>query len=130
MNVNLSGNYVVTNRSIKVKTCDDICKYYQWLFNRHHFNTIKSNRPRHGAHVGVVSSKIHDVDCTKFLHLNDTPVDFSVDISGNYGGFSRGFLNFWLDAYSVDFINIRKQLNIHKIEPGFSPFHLTILNTK
>ena len=127
----ISGTYLVQKGAIKVITNNDVCKYYRWLFNKAHFNTIKNQIPKHGAHVGIINPKIHrSIDCMELKDLNGKRVDFDIDIEGNYGGFTKGFLNFWLDAHCQEFIDIRKWFGVYEEQDGFAPFHLTILNTK
>jgi hypothetical protein len=94
------------------------------------YNIHKMQLPKHFAHIGVINPKFHkDIDCKKFMHLNDKRVDFYYDNEGNYGGFTKGFRNFWLDVWCddahtiLDFFGIPEQRN-------FCRAHLTIANNK
>lgn len=125
------GKYLVKKNDIRVVTTPDFCSYYANLFKKAHWNTIKVNLPKYGAHIGIINPKIHgEIDCSEFLCLNGKKVWFEYDITGNYGGFSKGFLNFWLDVYSQEFENIAKKLNCLNPNRNFANFHITILNTK
>jgi hypothetical protein len=128
--ITVSGSYRIQRNSIRVVTSADICKYYRHLFNKAHYNIIKTQTPAHGGHVNIISPKLHNIDCTIFNDLHNTAATFQLDISGNYGGFRKGFLNFWFDCYSDDFYSIKDFLGIPRNDNGFADFHLTILNTK
>ena len=125
------GTWQIKSDSIKVLTDDDFCRYYRWHFNRAHWNTIKNQTPKYGAHIGICNPNIHkNIDCSKYLYLNDQKVSFSYDVGGNYGGFTKGFLNFWLNVFSDEFVGIADDLGILKAKEGFEYFHITILSTK
>lgn len=125
------GKFKVRKDTIRVILDPDFCRYYKWLFDRAHYFTIKTQTPKHGAHINIVSDKLHaGTNCEKYLHLDGKDVWFEYDIGGNYGGFNKGFLNFWLDAHNEDLVDIAKDLGVLKPKEGFAPFHITILNTK
>ena len=125
------GKFHVTKDTIKIILDPDFCRYYKWLFDRAHYFTIKTQTPKYGAHIGICNPNIHkNVDCSQYLHLNKQEIWFDYDIGGNYGGFSKGFLNFWLDIQSRTCEDIAHDLGILKKESGFAYFHITILNTK
>lgn len=128
--VKATGKFLVTDRTIRIVLDADICCYYKWLFDRAHYFTYKTQTPRYGAHINVVSDKLHNVNCAKYKHLNGVPIQFEYNITGNYGGFAKGFVNFWLDVKCKMCEDIAKDLNTYKVAEGFAPFHLTILNTK
>jgi len=130
MKLKAKGKFRVTKDSIRIVTDTDFCRYYRWLFNKAHYNTIKNQVPMHGAHINIASPKIHKVDCSKYLYLNNKDVYFEYSVEGNYGGFKKGFLNFWLDIWSKECEDIAYDLGIVKKEKGFELFHISILNTK
>jgi hypothetical protein len=123
------GTFKVTVDSIRIVTDIDFCKFYRWLFVRAHYFTKNIQIPKHGAHSTVISPKIHKVDCTKYLRLNNQAVWFEYDILGNYGGYSKGFLNFWLDISCPDAEAILDDYGFKK-QGGFSRLHVTIGNSK
>lgn len=129
-----SGRFLVTEDSIRVVLHPDFCKFYGWLYKKATYNTQKISPPKHGAHINLVSPKIHKgVDCGAYLHLNGAKVDFFYDIGGNFGGFSKGFKNFWLDVKGKVLYKILDNLGIKqkKHEIGrFARLHITIFNTK
>jgi len=129
--IKAKGVFKITSNSIKVVLDDDFCRFYQWLFDRAHYSTLKTQRPFHGAHIGVVNPKIHkNVDTSVFSHLDGQEIWFDYNITGNLGGFSKGFKNFWLDVFSKRLDAIAQELGVFKESDGFASFHITILNTK
>jgi len=129
MKLHAKGRWKITNDSIRIETSLDFCSYYLWLFMRGTYNLHKMQLPKHKAHILVISSKIHKVDCSPFLYLNDQVVWFNYSEGGNMGGFSNGFKNWWLDTdipranEILDFYGFKKQA-------GFSRTHITISNSK
>lgn len=120
----LEGIYKVSDTEIRVETGDDILKYYRWLHNRATYNIIQTQNPRHGAHINVIRQKFHKVNCEPFKHLNGSRCHFEIDVRGIFGGFKKGFLNFYLPVYCQKNDEIREYY-------GFScECHLTIFNTK
>lgn len=133
--INASGKLVVAKDSIRVVLDSDFCAFYSFLYKKFVWNTVKTNLPRHGAHINIVSEKIHkNVDCSRFLKRNGEIVKFSYNVEGNFGGFSKGFKNFWFDVESKKMSDIADDLGIFQkksdIVAGFARFHITIFNTK
>lgn len=125
------GRFSVDKNTLKVVLDRDFCRYYKWLYDQYYFNTIKTQIPMHGAHIGIVNPKIHkDVDTTKFLYLNKQEICFEYNIEGYFGGYTKGFKNFWLDVRSKELENIALSLKVLKTYKNFSHFHITILNNK
>lgn len=132
--IEASGRFAVSKDSIRVILHPDFCRFYGWLYKKATYNTEKISFPKHGAHINLVSPKIHkNTDCRKYLSLNGTRVSFQYDIMGNFGGFSKGFKNFWLDVKGKVLYKILDELGIKqkKHEIGkFARLHITIFNTK
>jgi len=123
------GTFQVTSDQIKIVCDDDFGRYYRWLFHRAHHYTIKLQPPKHRSHINVILPKIHKVICDNYLHLNGKRVRFQYDVEGNYGGFTKGFVNFWLDVCCRFGENILHENGFHK-ERNFSMLHLTVGNSK
>ncbi len=124
------GKFKVGKNSIRIVLDADFCRYYCWLYQRAFWFTKKLQTPLHGAHIGVISEKIHKRDCSDYLYLNGREVLFEYDYMGNYGGFSKGFLNLWFDVSCKDAEDILREFNLHKKTDGFALIHITIGNTK
>lgn len=131
MQIKAVGKWKIEDDQISIITNSDFCKYYAWLYKKATWNTQKVNLPAHGAHFNVVNPKIHGkIDCAKFKYLNGKEVYFYYSISGNFGGFTKGFVNFWLNVNCKKAEFIAKKLGVYKKEESFSVFHITIFNTK
>lgn len=128
--VKARGKFRVTKDSIRIVTDIDFCKYYARLFYEAHYKTIKYNLPQHGAHITIVNPKIHpNLNLQNYSSLDGTEVVFEYNVEGNYGGFTKGFLNFWFDVRCKKAHKIFKELGLPE-QKGFSFAHITILNTK
>lgn len=123
------GTFQVEKDKLSIKICDDFGAYYRWLFNRAHWNVIKLQPPKHGTHINILSPKIHKVNCEFYRHLEGQEVWFAFDVEGNYGGFNRGFLNFWMDVTCAEGEEILEFEGFTRQE-GYSLLHVTIGNTK
>lgn len=131
MRLKASGKFEIKNGFLRVVLDSDFCRYYKWLFDKAHFHTIKTQLPKHGAHINIVSAKIHKgVDVSKYKKLNGKRIEFKYDIRGNIGGFTKGFRNFWFDVHSKELVRLAQDLGVFKASSKFAPFHITILNTK
>ena len=125
------GKLLVTADSVKVVLDNDFIKYYKWLFDRAHWHTIPTQYPKYGAHIGILNPNIHkNVDTAVLMPLNGKDIWFQYNVSGNFGGFTKGFLNFWLDVSSPELEDMARTLGVLKLHKDFSYFHITILNTK
>lgn len=131
MQLKAKGKLRVSEEKIYIETNVDFCKYYAWLYKKATWNTQKINLPAHGAHINISNPKIHGkLNLAKYKYLNNKEVEFIYNIEGNFGGFQKGFLNFWLDIECNIVHSIASELGILKETKGFSPFHITIFNTK
>jgi hypothetical protein len=125
------GYWKITDNSISIITDEGFCWFYRWLFNRAHYHTIKTQTPKHGAHINIIAPKIHGIiDCSKYNYLNGQEIYFNYDVMGNYGGFTRGFKNFWLDVFIPEAEEILKNFGLLNKQDGFEFFHISILNNK
>ncbi len=129
MNLKVKGIWKVSKDNIRIVLNMDFCSYYRWLFMKGTYNLHKMQLPKHSGHINVISPKIHNVDCSPFLYLNNRVVWISYGVEGNFGGFSKGFKNFWLDAEVPEADNILDFYGFKKQE-GFSRIHITVCNNK
>jgi len=129
MQLRAKGKFKVSHDTIRIVTDVGFSQFYRWLFIRAHYFTQNLQIPKHGSHVTVISPKIHKVDCTKWMSLNNKEVYFNYDITGNYGGLSKGFLNFWFDIKCPEAEAILDDYGFKK-QDGFSLLHITIGNNK
>lgn len=129
--ITVEGTFQVRDGFLRIVMHPDICMYYRWLFTKSTWNTVKTSPPKHGAHINIFSPKIHKnlVLPKQVKALDGVKIKFLLDIEGNYGGFTKGFLNFWMDVKSLDLEKLGDILKIPK-QKNFARFHLTIFNTK
>jgi hypothetical protein len=123
------------NGFIRIILHSDFCRYYKAFFQEAHYFTKKLQIPKHGAHINVYSSKIYgSPNAKKFKELkaeyDGKEVEFYYDVEGNYGGFTKGFLNFWLNVKCDSASHIADELGAFHTDEKYSRFHITIGNTK
>jgi len=123
------GVWKVTRDSIRIVTNMDFCRLYLWLFMRGTYNLHKMQLPKHGGHINIISPRIHKKDCSDYLYLNGREVWFYYSVSGNMGGFSRGFRNWWLDVNCQEAEEVLREFGFKK-QDGFSLLHHSIANNK
>jgi hypothetical protein len=129
--VKVAGIFKVGPDYFKIVLDKDICAYYKRLYDVATYHTKRTQLPKHGGHVNIVSTKLHKgISLKSVKHLHNVPVSFQVDIEGNYGGFTKGFLNFWLDVNSPLLEKLADSLGLPPKQGRFARFHLTIFNTK
>ena len=124
------GKWFVGDREMKIITDTDFIKFYLWLFRRGTYNIYKMNLPKYLAHIGIINEKIHNKDCSDYKYLNGREVWFKYDPSGNFGGYLKGFRNFWLDCFVEEGEEIQREFGIEDKTEGFARFHITIANNK
>ena len=112
---------------IVVETGSDILDYYGWFVSREYW--IKLQKPLHDAHITVAFHKYHkDVDWKKAEYYDGEEIEFEYDPYLVRGGYTKGFIMFYLKVYSVELDKMKKELNIVDSE-GYRGLHLTIGNT-
>lgn len=120
-----TGHLYVGDDVVRINTDIDICKYYQWFINKEYFHTVKTQLPKHKAHITIVNPKIHGVrPIEKVKHLDGIPVKFAYSLD-----IHRSPRNFWLPAYSELGDEIKRILGIVESK-NYWGLHLTICNTK
>ena len=134
--LNAKGHFIFEkNGFIRIVLDSDFCRYYKSLFEEAHYFTKKLQTPKHGAHINIYNPKIYGVpDKIKFQELSKKyhkkEIIFEYNIIGNYGGFTKGFLNFWLNINCKLADEIADTLKATHKDSKHSRFHITIGNTK
>lgn len=123
-----------------VKVDNDFIRYYKWLIDKRFYGITGKNTfvnqellqfPRVGAHIGIVNSSIHGwnhkwkniLRLSRKIYFNYNPEDIRI------GGFSKGFVNFWMPVYSKQIDQIKVDFNI-KESKSFLGLHIVIANSK
>lgn len=126
------GKISVTKDRISCDLNHDFCRYYKYLIEQQ-FPNLRGGLflPRHGCHVTVAQPKFRAVDyrVAQFFHgeivvLNYDPRRISI------GGFSKGFVGFYLQIASkrLQYIQRAASRRINGDKEG--SFHITICSTK
>ena len=111
-----------------VETSNDILEYYLWFIRREYW--IDLGTPMRGAHVTIASKEWHGVDWKIAKRLYDgkmVDMEYSPDIVR--GGYTKGFIMFYLKVRSQDIEDIKKELGIIDGE-RYRGLHLTVANSK
>jgi len=124
--INASGVIKVERdkQRIVVDTSPDIIDYYHWFIERHFW--IRLQRPLHNAHVTITNKKHHNnVNWQRAMYYDGKRVDFRYDPYVIQGGYTKGFIMFYLKVYSKELDNMKKDLNIVEND-GYRGLHITI----
>ena len=124
-----SGKFVVTPGDCRVVVTKDFCEYYKKLIlfgateNPKDFQT-----PKHGAHITIVSAKIHGYrDTSKVSVFSGVTVPFSYGADVRKGG--KKFTTYYVDV-DCPFANVVKKMLDVVDNPGFLGLHICIMNNK
>jgi len=124
----LERKLILDETGLKIVLEKDFIKYYKWLVESHTYKTIQLICPKHGAHITIVSSKLHkEFDRIKLSQYNNQLVSFiynpeDIRVGGN------DFTNYWLPVLFPLGDQIKIDLGI--VESDFLGFHITIANNK
>lgn len=104
----------------------DFVLYYQKLYSMSTWNTVKSQLPKHKAHISIYLPDIHgrNVDTSVITHMKGkkiyfeyNPVDFTVTRK-----------NVWMSVKCDEAEAIKKQLKI--VDRNFLGYHMVVCNFK
>ena len=126
---NASGKFVVTPGDCRVVVTKDFCEYYKKLIL---FEGIESPRdfqtPKHGAHITIVSAKIHGFrNTSKVSAFSGVTIPFSYSVNIKKGG--KQFTTYYVDV-DCPFANVVKKMLGVVDNPGFLGLHICIMNNK
>lgn len=128
--LNASGTLSVEPHKgrIVLNVSEDFVRLYYWFISREYW--IKFQTPLHGAHITIFSQKHHArVNWRKALAHHGKQVEFEYDPCIVEGGFTKGFIMYYIRIFSSELDEIKDRL---KIEDGknFRGLHVTIGNGK
>lgn len=119
--------YSKETKALRLMVPYDLIKFYQSLIDKEY--KVFTDCPAHGGHISIVLPKLHVANDAAIWRIireyKNRPIAFKYDPDIKVGGYTKGFLNFWVDVKSEDLTYIAKQLNVDETQ-----FHLTICNTK
>jgi len=106
----------------------DLVELYYWFISKNYW--IRMNRPMHGAHITLYSSKHNKkINWEKAMYYHGKTIEFDYDENIVEGGYTKGFLMYYLRVYSEELDKIKKKIGVVDGE-RFKGIHLTICNGK
>lgn len=119
------GKLQISN-GVRIMAPFDIVLYYRTLFSYDTYNTIKSQTPKHFAHISIYLPDIHgkNVDTSVIKHLEGKRIEFEYDPTQ----FRITTKNVWMLVKCEEAERIKKQLNI--VDKNFLGFHMVVANFK
>lgn len=109
---------------IVVEMGSGIIDFYESLIRKEYW--IQLQKPLHGAHISIaLASKHKNVNWQRAEYYDGEEIEFEYDPYLVRGGYTKGFIMFYLKVYSEQIDKMKKELNIVDGE-GFRGIHLTI----
>ena len=89
------------------------------------------NTPLHGAHITIYNSKFHigDYDKEKAKRYHGQSLEFEYDVNIIEGGYTKGFIMYYMKVFSATIDEIKKELDIWD-GPRYRGLHVTLSNGK
>jgi len=111
---------------VRIITDFDIIRYYKKLFELYHWNTVKSQLPKHKAHISIYLPDIHgkNVDMSPITHLDGKRIEFSY----NPENMIITRKNVWMNVDCPEAANIKNMLKI--VDNNFLGYHIVVTNFK
>ena len=117
-----------SNGRIVVDVSRDFIEYYNYFITREYW--IKLHLPLHGSHITIANKKLHaGVKWDSAMKYHNRIVEFEYDEYLIRGGYTKGFIMFYIKVYSVMIDNMKKDLKIVE-RPDYRGLHITISNGK
>lgn len=129
LRLSASGKFVVTPGDCRVVVTKDFCEYYKKLILFEGIENPKDfQTPKHGAHITIVSAKIHGFrNTSKVSTFSGATIPFSYSVNVKKGG--KQFTTYYVDV-DCPFANIVKKILGVVDSPGFLGLHICIMNNK
>lgn len=111
---------------IVLNVSSDFVHYYASFLVKRYW--IVMNTPMYGSHITVYNEKFHKtVNWKKALRFHKKEIEFEYDEDMVEGGFTKGFIMFYMKVFSQELEKIKQHLNIQE-GPKYKGLHLTIAN--
>lgn len=115
-------------KRVALELDDDFIKYYNWFITRKYW--IKIPTPLHMAHISICNDKIkHQCDWSRAVEYDNQFIQFEYDPHLIEGGFTKGFIMFYLKVQSPQIDLIKKDINIIESET-YRGLHITVATGK
>lgn len=113
---------------IVVNVSHDFVRYYHSFIEREYW--ISLGLPMHGSHITVANTAFHkNINWKKALNYHGKEVEFEYDVDMIRGGFTKGFIMFYMRVYSEFIDTLKDKLQIVE-NAKFKGTHITIGNSK
>ncbi len=113
---------------VVVETSDDIIGLYDWFIRKQYW--IRLGTPLHGAHITIVLPSRHgDIDWHNAKKYDGQEIEFEYDPYLIRGGYTKGFIMFYLKVASKDIDKIKEDLKVVETET-YKGLHLTVATGK
>jgi hypothetical protein len=121
-----SYGYLQILNGVRIIAPFDFVLYYQKLFTMATWNTVKSQIPKHKAHISIYLPDIHgkNIDISIIKHLSGKKIEFYY----NPTDFVITKKNVWMKVNCQEAETIKQQLNI--VDKNFLGFHMVVCNFK
>ncbi len=128
-NLTATGTFVTKPGEARINIDLDFCKFYKSLILQVYKNANPLLQlPKYGAHITIVSSKIHGwQDTSELESLQNQRVQFTYDPNIKLGG--TKFKTFYVSVVCEFAEMIKRKLKIQEPET-FLGLHICICNTK
>lgn len=106
----------------------DFVKLYLWFIKKKFWYELGA--PAHGAHITLTNPKVHsNVDFKKALKHHGKEFEFEYDENMVRGGYTKGFVMFYMRVFSKELEDLKKDLGIVESN-NYKGLHVTIGNGK
>lgn len=114
---------------IVVDLSRDFIPYYLWLIKKEYWIDLQA--PMHYGHITLANKKLYTgVDYQQAADsYHGQIVDFMYDVNAVRGGYTKGFVMFYLKVYSEELDDIKRKLNIVD-RYDYRGLHITLGNSK
>jgi hypothetical protein len=111
---------------IVLDVAPDFVRYYAYFLRKKYWAYI--NTPLHGSHITVGNTKYHqNINWNKAVHCDGHEIEFKYDPYIIEGGYTKGFIMYYVRVFSEELERLKKKLRIIENE-SYRGLHLTIGN--
>jgi hypothetical protein len=104
----------------------DFVSYYSWHISRRYW--VHVNTPLYDSHITIANPKFHkDVNWDKAVHWDKKVIEFEYDPYIIEGGYTKGFIMYYLKVYSDEIERMKEKLRIIEND-RYRGLHITLGN--
>ena len=103
---------------------EDFSKYYSWFIQQRYW--VKPSLPLHRSHITIAGKQFHKgVDWDRAVDYHGQRVKFQYDPYLVEGGFTKGFIMFYIKVFSDEIDQIKKDIGVIESDI-YRGLHVTI----